>query len=144
MKVQDSMADCSGAHACLLLLCRFYRREGNTVHLAMRTRSHTAKIRGMGAPCASLYYCYADVTEGSTIHLVMRPVDTSQPPPSVSTAEGAHIFHPHMGGMGGAFPMAFRGPPNGNINPNDFGSVSAFHPCFPPWVAPRERKAKYG
>ena len=64
------------------------------------------------------------------MHLVMRPVDTSQPPPAANRAEGPHAFHPHMGGMGGAFPMAFRGPPNGSINPNDFGSVSALTPTI--------------
>ena len=60
------------------------------------------------------------------MHLVMRPVDTSQPPPPTSGAAGPHSFGPM--GMGGGFPIAFRGGPNGAIDPNDFGSVRSSMP----------------
>ena len=62
----------------------------------------------------------ADVTDGSTVHLVMRPVDTSAPLPPTGGAAGAHHFAAHMGG---GIPIAFRGGPDGGLDPNDFGSV---------------------
>ena len=50
----------------------------------------------------------------------MRPVDTSAPLPPAGGAGGAHHFAAHMGN---GIPIAFRGGPNGGIDPNDFGSV---------------------